>query len=97
MDEATLKAWQALHLRFAKGETLTPEEQAVYEAGAQELDAEENLDGDIEELRRMKQVIASLEAEHTQLAAQKARLDAEIMVLEAKLDPRTRELLGVGN
>ena len=38
MNETAYRAWQVLHDRWAKGETLTPEEQAVYEAGCAELE-----------------------------------------------------------
>ncbi len=41
MDEATYKQWWPLHRRAALGETLSVEEQALYEAGTQQLDAEE--------------------------------------------------------
>ena len=52
MDEQAHQYWQILDRRVALGEPLNPAEQAVYQFGCQELDAEERLDGDLErELR----------------------------------------------
>ena len=45
MDEQAYQYWQVLHRRVVMGETLSAAEQAVYEAGCEELDAEERLDG----------------------------------------------------
>ena len=63
MDEATYKVWWPLHIRAAKGETLNPEEQSIYEAGCRTLDAEERLDGRLEELKQARQRTEVLEAE----------------------------------
>ena len=45
MDEQAYQHWQVLHRRVIMGEALSGAEQAAYEAGCQELDAEERLDG----------------------------------------------------
>ena len=50
MDEQAHQYWQVLHQRVALGGTLSAAEQAAYEAGCQELDAEERLDGNLERL-----------------------------------------------
>lgn len=97
MDEQAYQHWQALHRRAALGETLNTAEQAAYEAGCQELDAEERLDGNLEHLRELRAHIAAAETEQQRLREQEAALDARIVALEARLDARTRQLLGIGN
>ena len=97
MDEQAYQYWQGLHQRVVMGETLNAAEQAVYEAGCEELDAEERLDGNLERLRELRAQIAAAEAEQQRLRAHGAELDARIIALEARLDTRTRQLLGIGN
>ncbi len=95
MDEQTYKAWRALQLRVARGEVLSAEEQAIYEAGERQLDAEDPPVGDVRELLRLKSRLAALEKEQSKLLDRKAQLDAEIADLEAHLSPQTRELLEI--
>jgi len=97
MDERAYQYWQVLHQRVTMGETLSLAEQAAYEAGCQELDAEERLDGNLERLRALRAQIATAETAQQRLRAQEAELDARIVALEARLDTRTRQLLGIGN
>ena len=97
MDEQTYKRWQDLHRRVVSGETLRAEEQAAYEAGCCELDAEERLDGNLERLRQLRARIKEAEAEQQRLRAREKETDARIAELEARLDARTRQLLGIGN
>jgi hypothetical protein len=97
MDEQAYQYWQVLHRRVALGETLNVEEQAAYETGCQELDAEEGLDGNLERLRELRAQIAAAETEQRRLQAREAELDARIVALEARLDTRTRQLLGISN
>ena len=97
MDEQAYQYWQGLHQRVALGGTLSAAEQAAYETGCQELDAEERLDGNLERLRALRAQIATAEVEQQRLRAREAELDARIAALEARLDIRTRRLLGIGN
>jgi chromosome segregation ATPase len=90
MDEQAYQYWQVLHRRVALGETLTTAEQAAYESGCQEMDAEERLDGNLKRLRELRAQIASAETEQQHLQAREADLDARIVALEARLDTRTR-------
>ena len=96
MDSQNYRAWQELHLRAARGEALNASEQADYEAGCQELDADETLDGDLDRLRKLRELIGSAESAKRQLRDQEANLDARIAALEDRLDTRTRQLLGIG-
>jgi chromosome segregation ATPase len=96
MDEQAYQYWQVLHRRVTMGEMLRVAEQAAYEAGCQELDAEEQLDGNLVRLRELRTQIAAAETEQQRLREQETELDARIATLEARLDTRTRQLLGIG-
>lgn len=85
MDQATYQQWWQLHIRAANGESLSTGEQAVYEVGLAELDAEEKLlweDANLDLLRRLKAEVERLEATHAQLQAKSQRLDRRIWTLE---------------
>ncbi len=97
MDEQTYMSWQVLHRRVSNGEQLCVAEQSAYEAGCQELDAEERFDGTLERLRELRAHIAAAEIEQQHLRAHEADLDARILALEARLDTRTRQLLGISH
>lgn len=72
-------------------------DQATYDTGCQELDAEEVLDGDIQRLRGLRASIAEAEMQQQHLREREHDLDARIAVLEAHLDSHTRQLLGIGS
>jgi hypothetical protein len=97
MDEQAYKAWWPLHLRVAKGETLTAEEQVVYETGRQQLYEEEKLDGSIDALQKARRQMLELKAEYEQMRQRYEQMEAEIAALEAQLSEHDRELLGVGD
>jgi len=85
MDQASYQQWWLLHLRAARGESLSAGEQAIYEVGLAELDAEEKLlweGADLDLLRRLKGEVERLEATHVQLQAASQRLDRRIWMLE---------------
>lgn len=97
MEEATYRKWHALHLRVARGETLSAQEQAFYESELRKMHQEEALNTDIEALRHMRSRIKELEAENRRLQAQRTHLDREIAALEAQLSAQAKQLLGVGD
>ncbi len=81
MDQASYQPWWQLHIRVARGASLSTGEQAVYDAGQAELDAEEMLlwqDANLDLLRRLKAEVDRLEAAHAQLQAKSQRLDRRI-------------------
>jgi len=85
MDQASYQQWWQFHLRAARGESLSAGEQAMYEAGLEELDDEEKLlweDRNLDLLRRLKGEVERLEATHAQLQATSQRLDRRIWMLE---------------
>jgi len=87
--------WQALHRRVVSGGTLSPAEQAVYDAACRELDEQETLDGNLKRLRDVRTSIAEAESQQRLLREREAELDAQIQDLEKRLDQRTLHLLGV--
>ena len=95
MNEATYQAWQALHDRWARGETLTPDEQALYEAGCTELDAEEILPGSLNNLQAVHAKASELDAQIVRAQAEAAALRAQIAEAEARLSEPTRRRLGI--
>jgi chromosome segregation ATPase len=88
-------AWWSLHLRKARGETLTDEERAAYAAGLRPIEEAETFPGAVEELRRLRSEVTRLEAECADLEARRDTLDEQIAALEARLTPGARRLLGV--
>ena len=93
---ATYQQWWQLHLRVARGDSLSPDEQASYHAGRRGLEREERLP-ETEQARQAREHLAALEAEHADLERRRQQLDAEIGRLEAQLDDPTRQYLGVGD
>ena len=96
MDEAAYKAWRPLHTKRAQGKTLTPEEEAAYEAGRREMEAEEILPDNIAELRQFRAEIEALEVKHTAALERYKALQAEIAALESQFSEPTRRSLGIG-
>jgi len=87
MDEAMHRKWWPLNVKHAKGETLTVEEQVVYEAGREQLYKDEKLDGNVEELSLLRTHISEMEA-------QLAHMMEEYQALKARaeqVDDQTRE------
>jgi hypothetical protein len=101
MEKQDYSVWWPLHLRRAKGETLSADEQALYEAGVQQLDAEEaetfRRDEELDQLREIRRRVLFADAEHQRLSQQYEKMRAEMTRLEALLDERTRQALGIGN
>jgi len=95
MNETTYRAWQALHDRWAKGELLTPEEQAAYEAGCAELDAEEILPGSLSNLQAIHAKAKKLDEQIARAQSESAALRAQIAATEARLSESTRRRLGI--
>ncbi len=98
MDEATHKQWWPLHLRAALGETLSAEEQAVYDAGSKQLDEgeEQSLHGSVEALARSRQQNMELKAEYNRMHQEIQELEQQIALYEERLHTPAKQLLGVG-
>ncbi len=96
MDEMMTHKWQLLHRRFVLGESLTAAERVEYEAGCNSMDTGEILDGNLDRLRAIRAQISEAEAVQQHLHVRERDLDRRIAELEARLDARTRGLLGIG-
>ena len=97
MNEQAYQSWEVLHRRTVSGEMLSASEQAVYDAGCRELDMEENLYGNLEQVRALRAQIVDASAEQHRLLTRKVELNARIAALEARLDTRTGRLLSIGS
>lgn len=97
MDENRYQAWWPLHLRAALGETLSAEEQRVYEAGCAELQAEEKAERrrDVTELRALLAQLREMTARDRELAQQEALLRQQAAQLEQRYLALTGEPLGL--
>ncbi len=95
MNETAYQQWQALHDRWALGETLTSEEQGMYEAGCAELDAEEILPGSLNTLQAIHAKAKELDAQIARAQSESAALRAQIAETEARLSEPTRRRLGL--
>jgi hypothetical protein len=95
MDQVTYEKWWPLHLKAAKQEPLTAEEQAFYQAGKKELGDEEEIRIDYEEFRRLRAAIKAEEARFEKNMEKRKELHARIAELEASLSPRQRQLIGI--
>lgn len=78
MDPPAYQRWQSLHRRVSLGESLNAAEQAEYDRGCGELDAEESLDGNLARLRELRAAIAEAERQQQGLREREAELDARI-------------------
>lgn len=85
----------SLHLRVAKGETLSPQEEREYAIGLSELDSETAAtDGKtVTYLRTLRAAINRAVSLHTELTVHSADLDQKIAVLEANYQRLTGQAL----
>ena len=97
MDEQAYLQWQQLHRRNVAGETLSAAEQGEYEAGCRKIDGMANYEGDIPRMRKLRALVAEAEAEQQTLRRREIQLLTQIAEAEARLDPRSRQLLGIEN
>lgn len=95
MSETEYRAWQALHDRWAMGERLTDEEQAMYEAACGKLDAEEILPVSLKNLQDVHAKATELEVQIARAQSDAARLRTQIAETEARLSEPTRRRLGL--
>ena len=96
MDEQAYRVWWPLHLRVAKGETLSPEQQTLYLEGKRRLHEEETLEGSLALLRQTRAEIKTLEAEREALLERRRQLRERVTLLEASLSDKAKRALGVG-
>ena len=97
MEEQAYREWWPLHLRFAKGEVLSPEEQRAYADGKRRLHEEESLEGSLVRIRQTRADIRALETERKLLQKRRRQLQNRVTALEATLSEKTKQALGVGD
>ena len=95
MDASEYTAWWQLHLRLARGESLSAEEQNRYDVIRDELDRDDELQL-LADAKHAKTDLRQLEAERDELDRRRQQLDSRIAALEGRLSSQTRQLLGVG-
>lgn len=94
MDQAAYERWWQLHVRVARGEPLTDEDQHIYEAGRLEIEKAENFGG-LAFAKQAREEIVALDAERVRLEQRRKQLDSEIAALESCLSDPARQFLGV--
>jgi hypothetical protein len=97
MDEQAYREWWPLHLRFAKGESLSPEEQRAYTEGKRRFREEEALEDSLVRMRKTREEIKALEKERKLLQKRRRQLQNRVTALEAALSEKTKQALGVGD
>ena len=93
MTEATFQSWWPLHLRVARGESLTPDEKGFYDATRHAFDTDEQ-HKPLRTAQLAKVELQRLEVERTWLEQHRRQLDTQIAALENRLSESTRQLLG---
>jgi hypothetical protein len=78
MDQAKYQRWWPPHLRMARAELLSNEEQALYETGLRELESEQFLIENTASTEAALAALSSLQRESASLHARRAQLDSEI-------------------
>jgi len=96
-DAIESSGWWDLHLRKARGETLSETEQQLYDAELARQDREAPpLENDLEGLKQLRQQVLALGRDNADLRKRLSELDSEIHLIEQSLSEQTRQLLGVG-
>ena len=97
MADFNYDRWWSLHLRMAKGETLTEQEENEYWLGQQLLDRQPELpDSDtLLHLRTLRTAINRTSVLHADLTNRSAELDRKIAALEAVYQGLTGYALSV--
>lgn len=94
MVDSAFQTWWELHVRVARGESLTAEESAVYQSGRQDLESGEESQL-LLEAKHARDDLKALESERSELERRRQELDAEIRLLESRMGQETSRLLGV--
>src|SRR5262245_33706470 len=95
-DTSEPPGWWELHLRKARGEALSEEEQRAYDAelARQEREAPP-LMSDLDSLRKLREQVLQLARANAELGARVRELEGEVQRLERALSKETRRAIGV--
>ncbi len=94
MDQAEYERWWQLHIRVARGESLTSAENRAYEVGRLELEKTEGF-GELAAAKQAREQLVALDAERDRLEQRRKQLDSEIVALKSSLSGLARQFLGV--
>jgi predicted nuclease with TOPRIM domain len=94
VNQAIYQQWWQIHVRVARGELLSPEEEILYEAGRQELEKDEQ-QREMNSVRELREKLSAMEREHGQLDERRQQLHREIAALEQQLPQHTQLVLGI--
>lgn len=85
MKSSAYDLWWQLHLRVARGEALSAQEQADYQTGLDQLDREEaQMEPEsVSALRSARAQIEKQTAVHAQILVRSAQLERQIAALES--------------
>ncbi len=95
MNESEYQRWWQLHIRLARGETLTFSETQLYESGiaAQDQEDENWLVNNFDSLRLLQSQIGTLSKQQNVLQVRSKKLDQDIRLLEASYQDLTGHTL----
>ncbi len=95
MTDFNYEHWWQLHIRSAKGESLTAEEQAEYDAGQTFLDSQDTIidSNTVTLLRTLRSTIQRTTQRHAELLTHSEELDQKIAVLESNYQQTTGKSL----
>lgn len=85
--------WHTLHVRRARGESLSNSEQRIYEQGLTQRESEESFVVDLTVLLNLRESLNALEARKRQLGEQYENLSHQIEQIEQTLDEKTRRAI----
>jgi predicted RNase H-like nuclease (RuvC/YqgF family) len=89
------RVWWQLHVRKARGETLTEQEEQCYAAEVARQDREAVPIQNLEDLKTLREQTRALTAENRDLRERVQELEAEIRRVEGSLSRETRTALGI--
>jgi len=92
IDETAYRSWWQLHVRIARGETVSPQQRALYDELRRKLEKDEAFPS-LAQAQEARGELNELEAERVQLQQRREHLDREIANLERRLAPQARQLL----
>ncbi len=95
MPDFDYEQWWSLHLRVAKGESLSAQEDQAYQTGLSQLDSQQaSVEGEtILYLRTLRSAIGRASRRHAEMTARSTELDTKIAALESRYQRLTGQTL----
>ncbi|HLJ56805.1 MAG TPA: hypothetical protein VKT77_17330 [Chthonomonadaceae bacterium] len=83
MDDLEYRAWWQLHLRASRGEPLSSQEMAEYEAGLSRFHGDEHIRVNTQEIAALDTQIAEAKTRNAELIRQRRLLEKRVADLQA--------------